>query len=307
MHADRPAGTPLLSLLYAVSGTLCLLGALNPLTPETPVGLLWVLAVIGCGGAALLWLRRQRLSTGAVHVAVATMATLIALLAWRSVTAVGVVGLGPSMVALAVYTAHYLPRPAARAHAVYLLAVTTAGALAAAPSGIALPWLTNVVTVAALVEAQTRISATLHRAAGTDPLTGLANRRAWEAGAERSLAHAARSGEPLTVVLLDLDGFKTVNDEDGHGAGDALLQSLAGAWSSELRTADLLGRYGGDEFVLCLPGTDAARTQELVARLRASHPASWSAGTAAAAPGDTLADLLRRADTDLYRHKASRR
>ncbi|MGK5111723.1 MULTISPECIES: GGDEF domain-containing protein [unclassified Geodermatophilus] len=303
MHADRPAGTALLSLLYGVSGALCLVGALRPLTPETPVGLLWVLAAVGCGGAVALRLGRRRITPRAVHLAVATMATLIAVLAWRSVTAVGVVGLGPSMVALAVYAAHYLPGNAARAHGVYLLAVTTTGAVAAAPSGIALPWLTTVITVAALVEAQTRISATLHRAAGTDPLTGLANRRAWEAGAERSLAHAARSEEPLTVAVIDLDGFKTINDEEGHSAGDALLQSLARAWSSQLRTADLLGRYGGDEFVLCLPSADARSAAELLVRLRESHPASWSAGTATAGPGDTLADLVLRADTDLYRHK----
>ncbi|MGY1636544.1 GGDEF domain-containing protein [Geodermatophilus sp. SYSU D00742] len=303
MLADRPVGTALLSLLYGVSGVLCLLGAVHPLTTETPVGLLWALAAVGCGGSGLLWFGRRRLGAAEVHLAVAVMATLIAVLAWRSVTAVGVVGLGPSMVALAVYTAHYLPRNAARAHALYLLVVTTTGAVAAAPSGIVLPWLTTMVTVAALVEAQTRISATLHRAAGTDPLTGLANRRAWVAGAERSLAHAQRTDEPLTIAVLDLDGFKTVNDEEGHSAGDALLQSLARAWSSELRTADLLGRYGGDEFVLCLPSTDAGSAAELIARLQASHPASWSAGTATAGPGDTLSELLLRADADLYRHK----
>jgi diguanylate cyclase (GGDEF)-like protein len=157
-----------------------------------------------------------------------------------------------------------------------------------------------------LSEAQLRISAQLRHAAGTDPLTGIANRRLWEAEATRSLSHAQRSGEPLTVAVIDLDDFKSVNDEDGHSAGDDLLRGLAGNWGQELRGADLLGRYGGDEFVLCLPGTDADSTGELITRLRRSHPASWSVGTATAGPGDALGDLLRRADAELYRQKRAR-
>ncbi|HEX2072401.1 MAG TPA: GGDEF domain-containing protein [Geodermatophilus sp.] len=306
MHTERPTGVGLLSLVYAVSASLCVAGALRPMAEDTPVALLWGLALVGFGAAALLWLRRARVGTAGLHTAVAVMAVLTGALAWRSVTAAGVVGLGPAMVALGVFVAHFLPAAAARAHAAFLLAATTAGAVAAAPSGFGSAWLTTVVTVAALTEAQVRISGTLRRAAGTDPLTGLANRRAWEAGAALSLAHALRTGEPLTVAVIDLDGFKTVNDEDGHSAGDALLQSLAREWSGRLRRADLLGRYGGDEFVLCLPDTDEGHAADLLERLRDSHPASWSAGTATARDGDTLADLLHRADAALYREKRSR-
>jgi diguanylate cyclase (GGDEF)-like protein len=307
VDGDRPTGVTLLALLYAVSGGLCVVGALNPMTPETPVRLAWGLAAVGIVGSALLWWRRARLGDRAVHGAVALMSTLIAVLAWRSATAIGIVGLGPSMVAVGLFCAHYLTLRAVRAHVALLVVVTSAGALAAKPSGFFMPWLTMTVTVVVVAEAQARIAARLHRAAGTDPLTGLANRRAWETDAARSLAHAQRTGEPLTVAVIDLDGFKVVNDQQGHGAGDALLQSLARAWSSELRMADLLGRLGGDEFVLCLPNTEASRAGELLSRLHASHPATWSAGTATALPGDALSDLVLRADAELYRDKRRRR
>jgi diguanylate cyclase (GGDEF)-like protein len=138
-------------------------------------------------------------------------------------------------------------------------------------------------------------------------LTGVANRRAWEAEAARALAHAERTGEPLSFAILDLDDFKGVNDQLGHGAGDELLRDLARGWTMRLRRADLLGRYGGDEFVLCLPATDQDGAAEMLSRLASSHSFAWSGGVATAQAGDTLTTVLARADADLYRHKRSSR
>ncbi|MGY1671794.1 GGDEF domain-containing protein [Geodermatophilus sp. SYSU D00710] len=306
MYGDRRSGLGLLALLYGCGAALCAVGALWPMNTRTPVALLAVLAVSGGGLSAAFWLGRDRLPMAAVHAGLALLSLLTALVAWQSATAVGLVGLGPALVALGVLAGHVLPPEHARAHLAGGVAVVSSGALAAAPSGFLSPWIAAVVTAVVLTEAQARQTGALRRAACTDPLTGLANRRAWEDGAVRLLAAAERAGEPVTVALLDLDGFKAVNDTRGHAAGDALLRSLAVGWRGELRRSDLLGRVGGDEFALCLPGSDAAATADLLRRLRAASTGAWSAGTATARPGEVLPEVLARADAALYRQKATR-
>jgi diguanylate cyclase (GGDEF)-like protein len=301
-----PAAT-LLAALYLVSGALCFAGAAWPMNPHAPVGLLWVLGAVGVTVGIALAAHGRTPPPWLVHSAVALVSVLIAVLAYRSVTPVGIVGLGPAMTAVALYAAHVLPLPEARAHTAFLVGVTTAGAAAAEPAGFAQAWLALSVAVLALAEAQGRLARRLRNAADTDPLTEVANRRAWEAEASRHLARAQRSGEPLSVAILDLDDFKLVNDRDGHGAGDALLRELATGWTRRLRHADLLGRYGGDEFVLCLPATDEGGAVELLARLEEAHTFHWSVGLATVRPGDTLSSVLARADEDLYARKRSSR
>lgn len=303
----RAPATTLLAALYLVSGALCAAGAAWPMNPDAPVRLLWLLAIVGLGTGGALAAFGRALRPWVTHAALALVSVLIAVLAWRSATPVGIVGLGPAMTAVALYAAHVLPLPAARAHTTFLVAVACAGAAAAEPSGFFQAWLALCVTVLGLAEAQGRLARRLRDAADTDPLTRVANRRAWEEEASRHLARALRSGEPLSVAILDLDDFKLVNDRDGHGAGDALLRELAAGWTGRLRHADLLGRYGGDEFVLCLPATDADGAAELLSRLEDTHEFRWSVGLTTVRPGDTLAGMLSRADEDLYARKRAGR
>jgi len=303
-----PARVALLAMPYAVSGVCCVAGALAPLAADTPVRLLAVLGGTGLLIGTALAVAGQRVPDGVLHAAQVLVAVLLALLAARSVTPSGVVGLGPVLIALGLYAAHFCSPAAARAHAATAVVLVTDGVAAAPPDRVLVPWATAAVTTVALTEAQVRLGARLRADASTDPLTGLANRRAWEAEARRSLARALRSGEPLSIALLDLDDFKGVNDRDGHGAGDRLLQDLAAHWSRRLRTSDLLGRHGGDEFVLCLPGTDSDGAREALRRLDPdTAPTGWSVGTATARPGDSLTTLLRRADEALYTAKRGRR
>jgi diguanylate cyclase (GGDEF)-like protein len=307
MQTERATQTAVLSALYAVSGLLCLASAIWPMHRDTPVGLLAVLAVVGLACAATLRLAGARLPAWAVHAAVVLISALIGLVAWRSATAVGIVALGPALIAVGLYAGHFFSSRAARLHTVLLLMTASAGALAARPSGFLLPWLIAVGGVVVLSETQGHLARTLRTAASTDPLTGVANRRAWEAEAERNLARAARTGEPLSFAILDLDDFKKVNDRQGHGAGDVLLRDLTAGWSRRLRRADLLGRYGGDEFVLCLPATDKEGTWDVLAQLQETHEFAWSVGVATAGPGDTLVSVLERADADLYLQKRTGR
>ena len=123
----------------------------------------------------------------------------------------------------------------------------------------------------------------LTRLAETDPLTGLANRRAFEARLEAEVLHARRTGAPLSVAVLDLDHFKEVNDRHGHEEGDRTLRTLAARMRSATRASDVIARVGGEEFAWLLPATTAEGARALAERLRRiiadwSRPASPGRG-----------------------------
>jgi diguanylate cyclase (GGDEF)-like protein len=144
--------------------------------------------------------------------------------------------------------------------------------------------------------------------AGTDPLTGTANRRAWDDEIAGAIQQADLDARPLAVALLDLDDFKGYNDRFGHQAGDRLLKEVSAAWQSILRTSDLLARIGGDEFAVLLSGCSLETAAQIAERLRSAVPAAnCSVGVAAWARAETVEELLARADEALYDAKEAGR
>jgi diguanylate cyclase (GGDEF)-like protein len=115
-----------------------------------------------------------------------------------------------------------------------------------------------------------RMIAEQRLAAVTDSLTGLRNRRYFEAHLEFDVARAARSGASLTFILLDLDQFKSVNDRFGHGAGDRVLCEVAGRLSAVTRAGDVLARYGGEEFAALIFGASLEEARATADRMRDS-------------------------------------
>lgn len=138
-----------------------------------------------------------------------------------------------------------------------------------------------------------------------DALTGLPNRRLLDEQAPRELARARRGGQPVCLAIIDLDHFKAYNDANGHLAGDELLRECAIAWDSVLRGADILVRYGGEEFLLLLPDTSREEAAQVVERLRAATPRgqTCSAGIAAWDGITDVDGLISVADSALYRAK----
>jgi len=147
----------------------------------------------------------------------------------------------------------------------------------------------------------------LSEQAVTDELTGLPNRRGWYDHLGLALERARRTGNPVSVIALDVDGLKRVNDQSGHAAGDRLLREITSRWSAALRESDVLGRLGGDEFAVVLEGADASAASDVVARLtaclRGEHSAAAGVATWDGAEDETV--LVSRADEAMYRQKGN--
>ncbi len=172
-----------------------------------------------------------------------------------------------------------------------------------------------VALLASLALRQWKKTARLRSLAMTDPLTNVASRIGIEREAEQAINHANRTNTCMSLLMLDLDHFKSINDRFGHAAGDTVLRDTAAAWQTQLRGRDPLGRIGGEEFVVVCPDTSLEQALLVAARLREAIHAlrfddiepglkvSVSIGAACHKPAETREDLFARADAALYRAK----
>ena len=164
-----------------------------------------------------------------------------------------------------------------------------------------------------------KADAALARLASVDPLTGLANRRAFLEQANSTFHLSDRTGLPLSLLMIDLDLFKRINDRYGHQAGDMALQTFARAAMACQREQDLLGRLGGEEFALLLPGTDLNGALQAAERVRQAvqeaplafqgetYRLTVSIGVAAVEAGESLEAAIARADAGMYEAKSAGR
>lgn len=295
----------LAAVFYLAGGLVALVASLS-----LPAQSSWLLAVAGCATAVAVAsiLMRHRFTYGATLMSSMLGPVLIAVAivagqgGWTSAVAASLYAF------VAVHSALVL----LWRHATLVLAWAAATAAVAASMIVPEPRLLPLLAVFVLVcgtlsGVTTWLVQEMRRQAATDPLTGLANRATFAAALQQARATVLRTGEPLSLVALDLDEFKHLNDTLGHAAGDAMLVAVSRAWSAELRERDVLARLGGDEFCVILPGADLEEARHVAQRLADVMPdgATCSTGVTVWTPGQEIEALVLAADRALYTTKGS--
>jgi diguanylate cyclase (GGDEF)-like protein len=309
--------------LFAAAALVTGLGLLLPHVPQVDeAGLVGVSA-----GAALLavtlLVARERIPEAAYLAVAAVGVVLVSLALYFNGERHGGPSGGDEMYYLwiVLWSAYYLSRRSLAVQVALVLAAygATLIAIDPGPNGTS-RWisLSGLVIGAAIVvrvlsERVDRLIGELRRAASTDPLTGLPNRRGLEAAYDLALAAHRRSGEQFALIVADLDRFKELNDRRGHRAGDEALEQVADLLRREVRGVDTAARIGGDEFALLLPASDADTACHVARRVQTSidahardagWPASISLGVGVSdRDGADLDALIRHADERMYRAK----
>ena len=292
-----------LAAMYAAGGVLGLASLAVPHGPGVN-GTAWGLnSALGLPTAALLLWIGGRTPTWLLHVLLALGGAMVSLGVVFGGGGTAAVATSFFFVWVALYASWFFTRRVAALHiagdmVLYGLAVAWQG-VAGGPA----VWLlvSGTAVVIGVVVSMMRLQ--LIRVIAVDPLTGLPTRHALISAFAQHTALALRRDTSFCVAIVDVDRLKSINDRDGHHAGDRVLAEAAIAWRRALRDEDVLVRYGGDEFVALLPDCALDAAHAVIGRLQQNGPVPCSAGIAMWCPGDTPADVLARADLELYRAK----
>lgn len=292
----------LLSLIYAVGAAQSYLID-TPRTDGRGELLATVLTLTGLVCALPTGSSRWRYALSVICVCLAPSASLV----FHHYVAAQTWSVVP-LVCAAVFVRTWHPPAVARAAAV-LIWLAASVCLLIAPAPVPILWLAFFgASILGAAEVFGAATSALLEAALRDPLTSVWNRAGIDIHSRRILAQARRRGESVAVIILDFDDFKTVNDRDGHAAGDAALGDFADGVLGRLPESAVLGRLGGDEFVVILSDCELSTAHQLARSLSDGHLVAVSYGVAAGHPdAESLAGHFDAADADLYRRKRSRK
>jgi diguanylate cyclase (GGDEF)-like protein len=296
------------ALLYLFGGLACMAAVVFPVSSREPVRLDFAVGVVACALALGLWSLGRRLPPAALQAAMVLATLVVSTIVASARTSGGAILTAYAYPWIAVYTAHFFSRRAVVAQTLLISVSFGVALVLGGLPNMGIDWAIVTCTVCSTALVLGRLSESLRQRADTDQLTGLLNRNGFLTAAVREHAIAQRTRTPLTIAVLDLDGFKQVNDRLGHAAGDRLLADLGRVWRERLRAGDILARHGGDEFVLLLPATAPGEADQVLERLGDERLAvEWSVGFSEWLPGEDLDAALARADRSLYRAKRTPR
>jgi diguanylate cyclase (GGDEF)-like protein len=296
-----------MAMIYGVGGAMCIFAATFPISPTAPVTLARFLG-IGLLLSSFLLLRfGASLPEGGLQAAALAGTVVNSVLVASCTTDYGAALNSFAYLWVGIYAGQFFNQRAVRLQCAAIVVASGVALELSGLPGMVTAWVLVAGSSVLASEALARLNSRLRRQLITDPLTGLLNRGGFVAAAERVFALADRGGLPVSVALIDLDGFKQVNDLQGHAAGDELLVDLGKAWGRELRGSEVLARLGGDEFGLVLAGAGREGATDALTRLRHASPVDWSVGLVEWRRGETLDHAMAEADEELYRAKRAAR
>lgn len=300
----RPPQVVGISALFLAAGIAGLYTAVFPIADSAPRTEIVFVSAFSAIAALVFWVVGSTVSSRWVYVflLIASLGLSVTLAAATSPVGIAVASI--ISVWVAVFVGRFCTVKIARMYLGWICFTLGVGLVVSDVDRSFAFWPILAATLIVTTETMLRLSEHLRQQAVRDPLTGLFNRLGLQEAAGAVLASFDRTGLPVSLAVMDLDDFSFVNDRHGHIAGDRLLVELARCWAVNVRSGDILARFGGDEFILLMPDTDLVGGRAALERLDRCHQIGWSSGLVEFNEGESLLEAIERADRLLYKEKA---